>query len=170
MKSLILLKKEDIVILYLLLSSHSVISDSFATPWAFRLLCPWDFPGKNTGVLCYFLLQGIFPKQELLSPPFLHQQASSLPLSHQGSPTAILSTCKKRKKEILPSAFSPTFYLFFTFNPLAFLQGLEPLFLFLPVLFQDWHPLLHIASATFLSHSSLSPSLKLLCISLIHGI
>ena len=24
-----------------------------------RLLCPWDFPGKHTGVGCYFLLQGI---------------------------------------------------------------------------------------------------------------
>ena len=24
------------------------------------LLCPWDFPGKNTGVGCHFLLQGIF--------------------------------------------------------------------------------------------------------------
>ena len=23
-----------------------------------RLLCPWDFPGKNTGVSCHFLLQG----------------------------------------------------------------------------------------------------------------
>jgi len=21
-----------------------------------RLLCPWDFPGKNTGVDCHFLL------------------------------------------------------------------------------------------------------------------
>ena len=28
-----------------------------------RLLCPWDFPGQNTGVGCYFLLQGIFPTQ-----------------------------------------------------------------------------------------------------------
>ena len=28
-----------------------------------RLLCPWDFPGKNTGVGSYFLLQGIFPSQ-----------------------------------------------------------------------------------------------------------
>ena len=28
-----------------------------------RLLCPWDFPSKNTGVSCYFLLQGIFPIQ-----------------------------------------------------------------------------------------------------------
>ena len=26
-----------------------------------RLLCPWNFPGKNTGVGCHFLLQGIFP-------------------------------------------------------------------------------------------------------------
>ena len=26
-----------------------------------RLLCPWDFPGKNTGVGCHSFLQGIFP-------------------------------------------------------------------------------------------------------------
>ena len=25
-----------------------------------RLLCPWDFPGKNTGADCHFLLQGLF--------------------------------------------------------------------------------------------------------------
>ena len=37
----------------------------FVTPWtvATKLLCPWDFPGKNTGVDCHFLLQGIFPTQ-----------------------------------------------------------------------------------------------------------
>ena len=28
-----------------------------------RLLCPWDFPGKNTGVGCHFHLQGIFLTQ-----------------------------------------------------------------------------------------------------------
>ena len=28
-----------------------------------RLLCPWNFPGKNTGVGCHFLLQGIFSTQ-----------------------------------------------------------------------------------------------------------
>ena len=28
-----------------------------------RLLHPWDFPGKNTGVGSHFLLQGIFPTQ-----------------------------------------------------------------------------------------------------------
>ena len=29
--------------------------------WPTRLLCPWDAPGKNTGVGSPFLLQGIFP-------------------------------------------------------------------------------------------------------------
>ena len=28
-----------------------------------RLLCPWDSPGKNTGVGYHALLQGIFPTQ-----------------------------------------------------------------------------------------------------------
>ena len=31
------------------------------------LLCPWDFPGKNTRVCFHFLLQGIFPTQGLNS-------------------------------------------------------------------------------------------------------
>ena len=29
-----------------------------------RLLCPWDSPGKNIGVDCHFLLQGIFPTRD----------------------------------------------------------------------------------------------------------
>ena len=36
-----------------------------------RRLCPWDFPGKNKGMGCHFLLQGIFPTQGL-NPCFLH--------------------------------------------------------------------------------------------------
>ena len=28
-----------------------------------RLLCPWDFPGKNIGLGSHALLQGIFPTQ-----------------------------------------------------------------------------------------------------------
>ena len=51
--------------------------------WPTRLLCPWDFPGKNTGVGCHFLLQGIFPTQGSNLCP-LYLQADSLPLSHQG--------------------------------------------------------------------------------------
>ena len=30
-----------------------------------RILCPWDFSGKNSGVGCNFLFQGIFPAQGL---------------------------------------------------------------------------------------------------------
>ena len=29
-----------------------------------RLVCPWNFPGKNIGTGCHFLLQGIFLTQE----------------------------------------------------------------------------------------------------------
>ena len=58
----------------------SVVSDSL---WLHelqpaRLLCPWDSPGKNTGVGCHFLLQRIFPTQgrnlHLLN--FLHWHAT----------------------------------------------------------------------------------------------
>ena len=37
-------------------------------PWPARLLCPWDSPGKNTGVGCHFLLQGIFLTQGFEQP------------------------------------------------------------------------------------------------------
>ena len=39
-----------------------------------RCLCPWNSPGKNTGVGCYSLLQEIFPTQGLnLGLPFCRQ-------------------------------------------------------------------------------------------------
>ena len=41
-----------------------------------------DFPGKNTGLGCHFLLQEIFPTQRS-NPRLLHQQVDSLSLSHQ---------------------------------------------------------------------------------------
>ena len=54
--------------------------------WATRLLHSWNFPGKNTGVGCHFLVQGIFPTQgskvcllHLLC--LLHWQVGSLPLA-----------------------------------------------------------------------------------------
>ena len=53
-----------------------------------RLLCPWDFPGKNTAVGCYFLLQGTFLAQGL-NPSILHLlhwQAGSLPAEPPGKP------------------------------------------------------------------------------------
>ena len=51
--------------------------DSFATPclpchpMPARIPCPWDFPGKNTGVSCRSLLQGIFLTQGS-NPHLLH--------------------------------------------------------------------------------------------------
>ena len=44
-----------------------------------------EFPSKNTGVGCHFLLQGIFLTQGL-NPSLLHWQADSLPLTHLGNP------------------------------------------------------------------------------------
>ena len=63
--------------------SCSVMSNSLQPPGLqpARLLCPWDSPGKNTGVGCHFLLQGIFPTQGL-NLCLLHWQVDSLPLSH----------------------------------------------------------------------------------------
>ena len=50
--------------------------------------CPWDSPGKNTGVGCHFLLQGLFPTQgsntRLLS--LLHWQVGSVPLAPPRKP------------------------------------------------------------------------------------
>ena len=43
-------------------------------------------PGKNTGVGCHFLLQGVFPTQES-NLCLLQWKVDSLPLSHQGSHT-----------------------------------------------------------------------------------
>ena len=44
---------------------HLSHQESLANPWTVvvctKLLRPWDFPGKSTGVGCRFLLQGIFP-------------------------------------------------------------------------------------------------------------
>ena len=66
----------------------SVVSDSLRLCglWSARILCPWDSPGKNTGVSCHFLLQGIFPTEESNRhlPAFAALQADSLPLSHWG--------------------------------------------------------------------------------------
>ena len=61
----------------------------FVTPWIVacsKLLCPWDFQGKSTGVGCHFLLQGIFPIQGL-NPGLSHCRQTLYRLSHQQSPT-----------------------------------------------------------------------------------
>ena len=62
-----------------------------------RLLCPWDFPGKNTGVGCRVLLQGSFPAQGLNCVCCVPALAGGfLPLHCLGSPRiklTVLSVC-----------------------------------------------------------------------------
>ena len=74
----------------------SVVSDSLR-PHGLqpaRLLCPWDSPGKHTGVGCHALLQGIFPTQglnlHLLCLP--HWQGGSVPLAPSGKPNSTYGT------------------------------------------------------------------------------
>ena len=50
-----------------------------------RLLCPWDFPGKDAGVGCHFLFQGIFPTQRS-NPGLLHFRQILYQLSCKRSP------------------------------------------------------------------------------------
>ena len=66
--------------------SRSVVSDSL---WPHglqpsRLLSPWNSPGKNTGVGCHSLLQGIFPTQGW-NLVLLHCRQILYHLSCQGS-------------------------------------------------------------------------------------
>ena len=79
--------------------SCSVVSDSL---WPHglqpaRLLCPWDSPGKNTGVGCHALLQGIFPTQGS-NPGLLHCRWILYQLSYQGSPLSTIKPENQAKK------------------------------------------------------------------------
>ena len=47
-----------------------------------RFLCPWDSPGKNTGMGRHFLLQGVFPTQG----SNIALQEDSLPSGPPGKP------------------------------------------------------------------------------------
>ena len=65
--------------------SHSVMSDSLQLCGLqpSRLLCPWNSPGKNTGVSGHSLLQGIFPTQ-VLNLGLPHCRKIPHLVSHQG--------------------------------------------------------------------------------------
>ena len=67
--------------------SHSVMPNSLCPhgPQPARLLCHGNSPGKNIGVGCYALLQGIFLTQGS-NPGLPHCRQILYHLSHQGSP------------------------------------------------------------------------------------
>ena len=76
--------------------SHSVMSDSL---WPHglqptRLFCPWDSPGKNTGVGIYSLPWGIFPNQGL-NLHLLHCSLSHKGPSHRLPETELLGKSAK---------------------------------------------------------------------------
>ena len=58
-----------------------------------RLLCAWGSPGKSTGVGCHFLLQGIFPTQEL-NWALLHCMWILYQLNYQESPSSVINAKK----------------------------------------------------------------------------
>ena len=67
-----------------------LLAQSCLTMWPHRLepsrlLCPWGFPGKNTGVFSHFLLQGIFLTQRW-NPALPYCRQSLYHLSQQESP------------------------------------------------------------------------------------
>ena len=61
------------------------------------LLCPWDSPGKNTGVACHFFLQEMFQTQGL-NPHLLgllHWQVGSSPSAPPGKPNNLAAAAAK---------------------------------------------------------------------------
>ena len=78
--------------------SHCLLSHGL---WPSRLLCPWDSPGKNTGVGGHSLLQDIFLTHGLTSRLLclLHWQSSSLPLAPPGKP--------KNVTQLYPTLWEP---------------------------------------------------------------
>ena len=68
--------------------SHSAVPDSLQPSWTIqstKLLCPWNSPGKNTGVGSHSLLQGIFPTRGS-NMGLLHCWQIFYHLGHRGSP------------------------------------------------------------------------------------
>ena len=144
--------------------SHSVVSDSLRPYglWPTRLLCPWNFPGKNTGVGCHFLLQGIFPSQGT-NPSLLwllHWPTDSLSLSHLGSLTTSFSHGHRRysekyifKKSIetnsWPNRWYFFFYLFCFCSSDSIISTVPLLFFLLPDQICPWIPLVKFSFQYF---------------------
>ena len=65
-----------------------LVTQSCLTLWD-PMVCPWDSPGKNTGVDCHSLLQGNLPNPGIESGSPV-SQADSPPSDLPGKPQAVL--------------------------------------------------------------------------------
>ena len=75
-----------------------------------RLLCPWDSLGKDAGIGCHSLLQGIFPTQGL-NPSLLHYRWIFFTWSTMGDHIGALCRSDIVKKH-LNALWMKYFYLF----------------------------------------------------------
>ena len=62
-----------------------------------RLLCPWDFPGKNIRAGCHFLLQGIFPGRQQSGEAGMGETA----LLFRYTPQRVYSESKQFRKQAI---------------------------------------------------------------------
>ena len=68
-----------------------------------RHLCPWNSPGKNTGLGCHSLLQGIFPKRDWIQVFHIaHCRLVLYHLGHKGSPRTLQWIAYSFSKDLLP--------------------------------------------------------------------
>ena len=69
--------------------------------WPARLLHPWDFPGKNTGVGCHALLQESFPTQGRTQLSYVSCIGRQVLYHHchLGSPKSTVFQLKKKKNK-----------------------------------------------------------------------
>ena len=108
------------------------VAQSCLTLWSHRLqptrlLCLWDFQGKNTRVGCHFLLQGIFSTQGS-NTHLLHWQADSLLLEPPGKPFHMAEKKVEVAQSCLtfcdPMDYSHQAHLFMEFSRPEYWSGL----------------------------------------------
>ena len=86
-------------------SEVAQLCPTLCDPMDCSLLHPWDFPGKNTGVDCHFLLQEIFLTQGLnLGLPHCRQMLYRL--SHQRRRNGVTLIVNKRVQNGVLDAIS----------------------------------------------------------------
>ena len=109
---------------------------TLSDPMDYRLLCPWDFPGKSTGVGCHCLLWYMYIKLYInIYKPGIEEAAysssllCSFPLPFLPSLPPSLCLLSKHILSILP--WSTQVFIFYassiSFQTFSFYEALNPL-------------------------------------------